>query len=406
MLSVVYKEEGKSEYAFMEKRTVYLDNAATTKPFEEVVKEINKSLLDVYGNPSSVHRMGIEAEEKLKKARETIARSLQVNPSGVFFTSGGTEANNLALKGTARALRRKGTHIIVSATEHKSVLSTIQALDEEGFEITYLPVDSNGFVDLDKLAGSIRRDTILVSIMHVNNETGVIQPIDRISEILRDKHSQAQFHVDAVQSYGKIPLHPKQPGIDLLTLSGHKIHGPKGVGALYLAGNSKLNPILHGGNQENGMRAGTENLPAIAGFAKAAEINFRDIPEKENFLRDLNNRFQSKLQENIKELRINTPEDLHAAPHILNVSFPGLKGEVLLRQLELEGVYVSTGSACTSGDKRPSHVLGAMGIDRTTVEGALRFSFSVMNKPEEIDYAVEALIPAIKKLRKMAKLSG
>jgi cysteine desulfurase len=242
--------------------------------------------------------------------------------------------------------------------------------------------------------------------MHVNNETGAIQPIDRISEILRDKHSQARFHVDAVQSYGKIPLHPKQSGVDLLTLSGHKIHGPKGIGALYVDSSSTIKSILHGGNQENGLRAGTENLPAIAGFARAVEINFQDLPGRENTLRNLKNRFHSKLQGNMKDIRINTPEDFHVAPHILNVSFPGLKGEVLLRQLESEGVYVSTGSACTSGDKRPSHVLGAMGINRSTVEGALRFSFSVMNKPEEVDYAFGVLLPAVNKLRKMAKFTG
>ncbi len=388
----------------MKKRTVYFDNSATTKPFEDVVNVVKETMQDAYGNPSSVHSKGVEAEKRLKEARKTIATSLQVHPDEIVFTSGGTEANNLALKGTAAAKQKNGKHIISSAIEHKSVLNALQSLQDQGFEVTFLPVDSHGIVDLEYLKESIRDDTILVSIMHVNNETGSIQPIDKISEILRDQHSHAFFHIDAVQSFAKIPLHPKQSDVDLATLSSHKIHGPKGVGVLYRKHQSRIKPLLHGGSQENDLRAGTENVPAIAGFAKAVEMNFQNLLEKQNTLRKLKNKLHDKLQSNLKEIRINTPEDAHTAPHILNVSIPGMKGEVLLRQLESRGIYVSTGSACTSGNNRPSHVLGAMELDKKTVEGALRFSFSLFNSHEEIDYTVDALVAAVNKLKKMTKL--
>jgi len=398
-----YKEKRKKVTEIvMEKRTVYLDNSATTRPFDEVVKVMSDTMRNVWGNPSSVHSMGIEAEKKLKEARKQVAKSLQIYPDEVVFTSGGTEANNLALKGTASAKQKSGKHIISSSIEHKSVLNALRALQEEGFEVTFLPVDSHGIIDLEYLEKSIRDDTILVSIMHVNNETGSIQPIDKISEILRDKHSQAIYHVDAVQSYAKIPLHPKQSGVDLATISSHKIHGPKGVGAIYRKRNSLIKPLLHGGSQENEMRAGTVNVPAIIGLAKAVELNFQNLLEKQNTLRNMKNKLHDKLLSNLNEVRINTPEDAHTAPHILNVSIPGMKGEVLLRQLESRGIYVSTGSACTSGNNRPSHVLGAMGLEKKTVEGALRFSFSLFNRYEEIDYTVDSLGAAVNKLKKMA----
>jgi cysteine desulfurase len=386
----------------MEKRTVYLDNSATTRPFDEVTKVVADEMRNVYGNPSSVHKKGIEAENKLKEARKTVAKSLQVDSDEIVFTSGGTEANNMALKGTAAAKQKRGKHIISSSIEHKSVLNALQALQDEGFEVTFLPVDSHGIIDLEYLEKSIRDDTILVSIMHVNNETGSIQPIDKISEILRDKHSQAVYHVDAVQSYAKIPLHPKLSGVDLATISSHKIHGPKGVGALYRKRNSRIKPLLHGGSQEYELRAGSENVPAISGFDRAVELNFQNLTEKQNALLNLKNKFHDKLLSNLDEVRINTPEDTHAAPHILNISIPGMKGEVLLRHLESRGIYVSTGSACTSGNNRPSHVLGAMGLDKKKVEGALRFSFSLFNRQEEIDYTVDSLVVAVNKLKKMA----
>jgi len=379
---------------------IYLDNAATTRPFDEVIKVVGKVMREDFANPSSLHHLGVKAEEVLDESRQILAEALQVEPGEVFFTSGGTETNNLVIKGAAKAHRKKGQHIITSAIEHKSVLNTVQSLEEEGYEVSYLPVNSEGIVDLQVLEKTLRKDTILVSIMHVNNETGAIQPVDRIEEILRKHDPKPLFHVDAVQSFAKIPLHPHHSDIDLLSLSSHKIHGPKGMGALFRRQGIRIAPLLDGGGQEEGMRSGTENLSGIAGFARAVQLNFKQIFERQNHMSHLRRIFRNKLEEALGGVVVNTPDDRFAAPHILNVSFPGIQGEVLMRKLEAEGIYVSTGSACTSGKSTPSHVLKALGKSQDEVQGALRFSFSAMNREEELEQVMEHLVPAVEKLRK------
>jgi len=382
---------------------IYLDNAATTRPYDEVREVVADMMHHTFGNPSSLHHLGVRAEEVLERSRQVIAAALQVQPREIIFTSGGTETNNMVLKGTARAHRRKGKHIIASAVEHQSVLKTLQTMEQEGYEVTLLPVDADGLVSLQALEDALREDTILVSIMHANNETGAIQPVERISEILRRHPSPALLHADAVQSFGKVPLHPRASGIDLLTLSAHKVHGPKGVGALYRGENMRLTPLVEGGEQEQGLRSGTQNLPSVAGFARAVEMNFEGSFGKQNHMLQLRDALKDRLAEIFEEVRVNTPGEQHAAPHILNVSFPGLKGEVLLRNLEEKSIYVSTGSACTSGKNKPSHVLKAMGLTKEEVEGALRFSFSWENHQEEVDQVMEHMEPAVKRLKKLIR---
>jgi len=387
----------------MRNENVYLDNAATTRPYDEVVQAVAETMQKDYGNPSSLHQLGVQAEEVLQKSREMVAASLQVEPGEVTFTSGGTETNNMVLKGIGKARQKTGKHIIASAIEHKSVLNTLQAMEEDGFEVTYLPVTSSGIVDMDALKEALREDTILVSIMHVNNETGAIQPVDQVADVIRKNKSRALLHSDAVQSYGKISLHPKPSGIDLLTISSHKMHGPKGMGALYKDRHVRLKPFIEGGEQEGGLRSGTENLPAVVGFAKAVEMNFHKAFEKQQLMQHLKNELQARLLDHFDGLVINTPEEEHAAPHILNVSFPRMKGEVLLRHLEREGIFVSTGSACTSGRNTPSHVLNAMGVEDEMVQGALRFSLSTENKQEDISRLVEHIVPVVGRLEKLIR---
>ena len=387
----------------MKDTQIYLDHAATTRPYDQVVQAVARTMQESFGNPSSLHQLGVEAEEALEKSREMIAASLQVEPGEVTFTSGGTETNNMVLKGISQARQKAGKHIIASAIEHKSVLNTLQAMEEQGFEVTYLPVTSHGIIDMNALRDALREDTILVSIMHVNNETGAIQPVDQVADILRKQKSQALLHSDAVQSYGKIPLHPKQSGIDLLTISSHKVHGPKGAGALYKDREVPMVPLIEGGEQERGLRSGTENLPAIVGFSKAVELNFHESFEKQQKMRHLKNTLHARLKEQFENLVTNTPEDEHAAPHILNVSFPRMKGEVLLRHLEAKGIFVSTGSACTSGRNTPSHVLNAMGVENDKVQGALRFSFSPENQQEDIEYVMEHMVPIVERLKKLVR---
>ena len=380
---------------------IYLDNAATTRPFDEVIEVVGRVMREDFANPSSLHHLGVKAEEVMDESRQILANALQVDPGEVFFTSGGTETNNLAIKGAAKAQRKRGSHIITSVVEHKSILNTMQALEEEGYEVTYLPVNGDGIVDLQLLEEVLREDTILVSIMHVNNETGAIQPIDRIEQLLRKHDTKPLFHVDAVQSFAKIPLHPYHSDVDLLTLSSHKIHGPKGIGALFKRRGVRLASFLDGGGQEKGIRSGTENLPGISGFATAIELNFERIFERQNHMSHLRHMIRDNIQRTFDDVVINTPDERFAAPHILNVSFPGLQGEVLLRKLEKAEIYVSTGSACTSGKNTPSHVLTAMGKSKEEVQGALRFSFSFMNREEDIGQVMEHLVPAVQRLKRM-----
>ncbi len=376
---------------------IYLDNVSTTKPAKEVVEEILHTLTEIYGNPSSLHRKGIEAEKLINHARERIAKFLQVKSNEIYFTSGGTESNNLAIKGIAYAKRRLGNHLITSVIEHQSVLETFRQLEKEGFSVSYISVDSNGYLNLEELKKDMRDDTILVSIMYVNNEVGSIQPIEEISKIVTENVKTA-FHVDAVQAFGKIQLISSLKGIHLLSISGHKIYGPKGIGALYVKEGTKIQPLLNGGGQERGLRAGTENIPGIAGLSRAVELLNDNFQNWTRLISKLKEHLKNRILSEIDGVILNTPE--HSVPHILNLSFSGLKAEVLLHSLEKYGIFVSTKSACVSKKGQTSYVLKAMGRNDIEIEGAIRFGLSPFLTFDDIDYTVEILKKEISQLRK------
>lgn len=363
---------------------VYLDNSATTRPYDEVAQAVYDTMLGTYGNASSLHRMGKSAEDLMTKCREIISSTVYGTPEELYFTSGGTESDNMAIIGYAMANRRRGNRVITQVTEHKAVLESFAYLEKQGFDVQYIDVDSNGIVDVDALRSAIDDNTILVSLMAVNNETGAIQPVDAVSAMI--DHSKCAFHVDAVQAYGKIPVNVKKSNIDMLTLSAHKIHGPNGVGALYLRRGIRINPIITGGQQEKSLRSGTENLPGIVGFAKAAEIRFANMTDTAERIGAL----KAKLAEGLACIPgavINSPDN--SLYSILNVSFTGVRSEVLLHILESRGIYVSSGSACNSKKGSASYVLSAMNLGRERVDGAIRFSLSEFNTEEEIDYVCQ-----------------
>ncbi|NMB41044.1 MAG: cysteine desulfurase [Firmicutes bacterium] len=379
---------------------VYLDNGATTRPYPEVIKEMQRIMEEKYGNASSLHRFGSKAERIISSSRRTLAELFGSKDSEIIFTSGGTESNNLAIQGIARRYRRRGNHLITTALEHPSVLQSFQQLEEEGFEATYLLPDSTGAIDPQKIAEALTPHTVLVSIMHVNNEIGSIQPLARISSIIKKQNPGIFFHVDAVQSFGKFPLHPEELGIDALSISAHKFHGPKGIGALYLKEGVFLKPLFQGGGQEKGIRPGTENTPAVAGMALAARLCFDRQKDKIKQLRGFKEKLISSITAEHPQANLNGPQGEEGAPHILNISFPGLKGEVILHALEEHSIYVSTGSACHSGSQDPSHVLQAIGISDECLEGAVRISFSFLNTEKEIDYAAAKINSVISDLKK------
>ncbi|MBZ4688521.1 MAG: cysteine desulfurase [Clostridia bacterium] len=377
---------------------IYLDNSATTKPLKTVVEEMQKALEYVYANPSSLHGMGVEAEKILRQARDRVAKALNVSSREIFFTSGGTEANNWAIIGGAFQNKGKGKHLITSEIEHASVLAAFKKLEEEGFNVSYIPVDEEGVIKLDKLQEELTKETILVSIMHVNNEVGSMQPISEISKILEKYDRKPLFHVDAVQSFGKLPLSPQEMGIDLLTVSGHKIHGPKGVGALFIRKGVNIKPLLVGGEQEANLRAGTENVPGIVGMGRAAEEAERSFAENVEHLTKIRDTFLEKIKQ-IEGVHINgSPEK--GAPHIVNIYFEGIeKSEVLIHILESYGVYVSSGSACHSRRPEASHVLKAMGLADKRVNGSIRISFSKLNEEKEIAEAVRIIKESVEEMR-------
>ncbi|GFN22781.1 cysteine desulfurase family protein [Thermanaeromonas sp. C210] len=381
-------------------KTVYLDNSATTVALPEVVEAVKEALVSVYGNPSSLHGMGVAAERILRRARQEVAELLGVEAEEIYFTSGGTEANNWALRGLAYSLRRRGRHIITTEVEHASVLEACRGLEREGFSVTYLPVDSRGAVRLEALEDSLRDDTILVSIMSVNNELGTVQPLEEVARILATK-GPVLFHVDHIQGYGKVQLNLKKLNIAALSLSAHKIHGPKGVGALYLRRNLNMLPLLVGGDQERGLRAGTENVPGIAGFGVAASLARKSLPQSIEKMRRLKMQLAERLLTGIPDAYINGPEPTSGAPHILNVSFPGLKAEVLVHMLEEKGIYVSTGSACHSRRQNSSHVLQALGLPKDRIDGSIRISFSRLNTDEEVEEAARAICECVAELRRL-----
>ncbi len=380
---------------------VYLDNCATTKPREEVIEEMLYALRKEYGNPSSLHRKGFNAEKKIEEVRENIGRFLKVNGDEIYFTSGGTESNNLAIQSIIDRCYRKGKHIITSKIEHPSVLNVLKYYEQRGYKITYLDVDSNGLISLGQFRDSIRDDTILVCIMLVNNEVGSIQPIGKIKDILREKGSEAFLHVDGVQAFGKVPVNIKGWGIDTFSFSGHKIYGPKGIGGLFVDKKIKLSPIIFGGNQERGLRSGTENVPGIFGLGKAVEIMGKNYEKEREKVKEIRDYFIKRLEEDIELIKINSPMDEKCSPYVLNVSFKYVKGEVLLHYLEDKGIYVSTGSACSSKGTERSHVLKAMGLSPLDIDGAIRFCFSYENTIKDIDYTVDVLKNSVEEIRQV-----
>ncbi|MEW5921494.1 MAG: cysteine desulfurase family protein [Bacillota bacterium] len=378
---------------------VYLDNSATTPVFPEVIAAMEKVMREEYGNPSSLHRRGSGADRMMEMARQTIAELLCVSSEEIIFTSGGTESNNLAIMGIARRNRRRGDHLVTTLIEHSSILEPFQQLEKEGFRVTYLLPDERGLVDPAKAVAAVNSDTILVSIMHVNNEIGSLQPVSRLASAIKARNPRLFFHVDAVQSFGKLPLHPGEAGIDALSISAHKFHGPRGMGALFLRRGIHIDPLLYGGGHERGLRAGTENTPGVVGMALAARLSCRDQQQKINKLASLKERMLAAVEPVNPWLKVNGPRGgEEAAPHILNISFPGLKGELILHALEEHKVYISTGSACHSNKKGPSHVLQALRLDERSMEGAIRISLSEQNTAEQIDYAATALNKVIAEL--------
>lgn len=375
---------------------IYLDNSATTKPYQEVVDKMVLALTTQYGNPSSIYKKGIEVEREIKEIRRNIARSLGAKETEIYFTSGGTECNNTIIRSVAKLNRKTKNHIISTVIEHPSVLNTLKDLEADGFEVTYLPVGKDGKISLEDLKNAIKKETILVSVMHVNNEIGTIQPIEEIGKYLKSLDEKVYFHVDGVQSYAKIKFRPSRYNIDFMSVSGHKLHGPKGIGFMYVKENNRIKPLLTGGGQEIGIRSGTENVPGIYGIGEAVRILNQDLEGTIDKIRGLRDLLKEEILANIDNVKINSPED--GVCHVLNVSFRGVRGEVLLHYLEQKEIYVSTGSACSS-KKKGSHVLNAIGLTPDEIEGAIRFSLSDLNTKEEIMQTVEVLKESVSDLR-------
>ncbi len=382
-----------------QKRDIYLDNSATTRCFPEAAALMNEIFLEDYGNPSSMHHRGVTAERRVLEAKKTLAGLLKVKEKNLYFTSCGTESDNLAIIGGALAAQRRGRHLITTRIEHPAVLEAMKYLEVQGFEITYLGVDRDGLVSAEEAAAAVRPDTILVSVMHTNNEIGSVQPIEEIGRAVKAVNPRVLFHVDAVQGFGKSLILPKRMHIDLLAASGHKIHGPKGVGLLYVADGVRLEPLLHGGGQQGGMRSGTENVPGIAGMALAAKLLCGNLDEDRQRLFAMKNRLIDRLRE-IPDIEFNGRTDETAAPHILSVRVRGVRAEVLLHALEDKGIYVSSGSACSSNHPRPSETLAAIGTPASEMDNSIRMSLSVMNTMEEMDAAAQAVGEIVPLLRK------
>ncbi len=376
----------------------YFDNSATTKVYPAVKDIMIKVMEEDYGNPSSLHMKGVEAERYIKKAAESIAKTLRCKPEEIIFTSGGTEANNLALIGTALAKKRLGKHIISTTIEHASVSATLDFLKSQGYEITLIGTDDKGIVNPQKVADAVREDTILVSCMMVNNEIGAIEPVAEISAAVKKKNPAVYMHVDAIQAYGKIPVFPTKTGADLISISGHKIHGPKGSGALYVKKGILIRPIIYGGGQGNGMRSGTENVPAVAGFGVAAEESFRDFDKKTDHIREVRDYLREKLT-SLPDVYDNSGD----APHIASFSFVGVRSEVMLHSLEERGIYTSSGSACSSHKRAASNVLTSIGLTKDRLESTLRFSIGEDNTKEQVDYIYDVISGLLPMLRQFTR---
>ena len=378
---------------------IYLDNSATTRCSEAVREIVVKTMTGDYGNPSSMHTLGVEAEQYVKEASAAIAKTLRCQEKEIVFTSGGTESNNLAIQGSAMANKRRGKHLITTGVEHPSVKNAMRFLEEQGFEVTWLPVNEYGEISTEDLKAALREDTVLVSMMMVNNEIGALEPVEAAGKLIHEKCPQTLFHVDAIQAYGKFKIVPKRMHIDLLSVSGHKIHGPKGVGFLYIREKTKIRPISFGGDQQKGMRSGTVNVPGIAGLGTAAREIYENFEEHTEQLYRLKEYFAGRLL-TLKDVKINGRTGRDSAPHILNASFPGVRSEVLLHALEERGIYVSAGSACSSNHPSVAGTLAAIGLDAAHQESALRFSFNFHTTKEELDETYQALAELLPVLRR------
>jgi cysteine desulfurase len=379
-------------------KTIYFDNNATTQVAEEVLEEIQPLFCELYGNPSSMHTFGGQMGRKIGQAREQVAGLLGCEPSEIVFTSGGTESDNAAIKGTLAALPHK-RKIITSRIEHPAVLTVCRELENQGYTVVELPVDKEGQLDIEQLAEELDDDTALVTIMYANNETGVIFPIDKISSLTAEKG--VVFHTDAVQAVGKIPLNLSKSNIDLLSLSGHKLHGPKGVGVLYVRKGTRLSPYMLGGHQEAGRRAGTENVPGIVGIGKACELAAKNIEQENSKVKNLRDKLEDSIMEKCPDSRLNGDKE-NRLPNTTNISFEYIEGEAILLMLDKYGICASSGSACTSGSLEPSHVLRAMGVPFTAAHGSIRFSLSRYSTEEEVDYTIEKIPPIVNQLRKLS----
>ncbi|MBR1451412.1 MAG: cysteine desulfurase [Lachnospiraceae bacterium] len=391
--------------------SIYLDNSATTRTFDEVTEYMTHIMKDIYGNPSSRHTLGISAEAEVKKSLERLARIMKVDTGNILFTSGGTESDNLAIIGGAMANKREGMHLITTKTEHPAVLETMKFLEEQGFSVTYLDAGADGRVNPDDLRASLTDETILVSIMNVNNEIGSVNDIREIGAIIKDYKPSILFHTDAVQAFGKFRINPKSCKIDMMSVSGHKIHGPKGVGILYVADKVKLHPLMLGGGQQKGLRSGTENVPGIAGIGLASELIYKDFDEKTDKLYELKRYFIEELIK-LPGVYVNgIPQNAFTdeamirmtAPHIISASFDQIRAEVLLHALEAKGIYVSSGSACSSNKPSVSATLQAIGLDRKLLDSTLRFSMSHSTTREDIDTTLTVLSDELPKLRKFIR---
>lgn len=382
----------------------YLDNAATTRAADEVAKVVTDIMLNDYGNPSSKHSKGFDAEKQVKQAAQIIAKTLKCDEKEILFTSGGTESNNMAIIESAIANKRRGNHVIVSSVEHSSVKEPFRYLEENGFNVTYLPVDNRGLVSVDALKEALDEETILVSVMLVNNEIGTIEPVEKIGKIVKDYNKDIIFHVDAIQAYGKMRIYPKKMNIDLLSVSGHKIHGPKGTGFLFIKDKTKIKPLILGGGQQRAMRSGTENVPGIAGLGKAAELIYtKDFDEKVDKMYELRDYFVSEL-EKLDDVHINGMRGHESAPHVVSAGFESVRAEVLLHALEDKNIYVSSGSACSSNKPGLSSTLVAIGTKKELLDSTIRFSFCFETTKEQLDYTLEALkelLPVLRKYKRM-----
>lgn len=380
----------------------YLDNSATTRCSERAKNLMVQLLMEDYGNPSSLHMKGVEAEKYIKEAKSKIAKTLKVDEKEILFTSGGTESNNMALIGCALANKRAGNHIITTSIEHPSVSAPLAYLEELGFRVTYLKVDSDGLISLEELEKEVCEETILVSLMMVNNEIGAVEPIEEAVKVIKDKNPKTLVHVDAIQAYGKYRIYPKKMGIDLLSVSGHKIHAPKGTGFLFIKEKTKIKPLIYGGGQQKGMRSGTENVPGVAALAEAAVEIYEDFEAKIEHLYSLKERFVEGAKK-IEGITINGRTGRESAPQIVSVSIDGVRSEVMLHTLEDREIYVSAGSACSSNKPSVSHTLTSIGLKKNLLDSTIRFSFCVNTTEEEIDYALEVLNEVVPKLRKYTR---